>query len=453
MVLNVERQMVAAILQYPELRQRLNKAKISPEDLTDTPAKIILKAINQAAEYGEVVPDTVKKILFDSEMKQSDKTLYATIVDDFVAQELDHTEFSFSYFAKHKEEADLNKALLKAAEARHRGEDISKIKADLLSKLSQISNSDIEIKQYHDTLSKRERERHEIMSGEGMMKFPHELRHLQPYFKFGLAKETMTCIQGSTNAGKSVFLANLVWIATLPENKLNVLYVFSENREVEALSRLDAVVLGKPYEDLYKWYLNDEERTHIKTRHMNDHGRIFYLQPEFENFGADTIEQAIEQAAEQGFPIDILFVDSPDHMKPGKTYGQWFVDKPQVWKDLKALMHKYKIAVVGTWPLREEYSGQTKEGKEPPALTANSGAGGQDVARAMDNIIAFAYDERSDDLMNHRLFVVTKCRDGKRDFQKIRYRIMDNLRFIHAEDFNEQFAPRDLSEAFAPAES
>lgn len=452
MVLNLERQIVAALLQYPDLISKLKRAKIEPSDIEDVPAKIVLKAILKASELGEVTPQTVETIIQDDkQLKTQDKQLYCQVVEDLSGAEVDNTEFTFSYFAERKAESDLRKAMSMAATSLHQREEIAQIKQRLLDSLSKMEISDLQINRYEDGLSARERERNDIKKGDGMMKFTDELRHLSDYFPFGLLRETMTCIQGSTNAGKSIFLANLIWHATKPQNKLNVLYVFSENRAVEALSRLDAVVLGKPYRELYNGYLSRDERSIIVDREKNGCGKIIYCKPEFENFSVSTIEEALELAAQDNILIDMIAIDSPDHMIPTRRTNQYFQDKPQVWKDLKALMHKHKIAIVGTWPLREEYSGYGKGDKEPPALTANSGAGGQDVARPMDNIIAFSYDEKADDLMAHRNFVVTKCRDGKRDFSKMRYRILDNLRFIHADDFNEQFKPKDLDEAFAPS--
>lgn len=451
MVLTLDRQICAALIQYPDLIARLKRAKIEPNDIEDGPSRHILKAILQASELGEVTPATVDMLISDDDsLKAQDKTLYRKVVADISEAPVDNTEFSFQYFAKCKAEAEFRRAMERAANGLHQREDIALVKNKLLEALSKTDTSTLEVGRYEQSLSVRERERNEIKKGDGMMKFTEELRHLSVYFPFGLLRETMTCIQGSTNAGKSIFLANLIWHATKPDNKLNVLYVFSENRAVEALSRLDAVVLGKPYKDLYESFLTREERSLIVDRDKNGYGKIFYCKPEFENFSISTIEEAIELAAEQGSVIDIIAIDSPDHMIPTRRTNQYFQDKPQVWKDLKALMHRLKIAIVGTWPLREEYSGYGKGDKEPPALTANSGAGGQDVARPMDNIIGFSYDERADDLMAHRNFVVTKCRDGKKDFAKLRYRILDNLRFIHADDFNEQFKP-DIEAAFTDA--
>jgi len=451
-----ERKLCAAILKDPKLYDRAKRAKITPQDLTDEVSRRIYSAIISAHEMGGISPESVKTVLSENkEMRQADRSTYLKAIDDLYESEVDATEFTFGYLTKQKEESAFNKALVEAAEARHRGESIEKIKASLFEKIKSSESHDIIVKEYEETVSSRERDRHNRAKGQGLLRFSDRFRHLRQYFPFGIDKQTMTVIQGSTNAGKSVFLANIVWMATEPESKLNVLYIFSENREVEAMSRLDAVVLGKPYRELYESYLNEQERSQLLNRKREGYGQIVYFQPEFENFDVRQVEAALEAAKEKGINIDMIAIDSPDHMKPMKTTGTYHVDKPQVWKDLKALMQRWNILTIGTWPLREEYSGQGKGDKEPPPLTANSGAGGQDVARPMDNIIAFSYDERADDLMSHRLFVVTKCRDGQRDFQKIRYRIGEDLRFTHTDDFNAQFAPGgedDLISAFAESE-
>lgn len=448
--MNFERKLCALLLQDPATYlPRVKRTKIDKEDLEDQPSKVIFEAIMEASSLGEVTQDSVSKMLTSGGLTNSEANLHVEIVEQLCAADVQEVEFTFSFLAKHKEDALLRRYLKAAATDLKTGAEATKVKQQLLDRLSKIKIEDVALKEYEQSFLNRERQRHEKRAGVGMLKLSEQFRHLRRYFPYGFAPGTINIIMGATNAGKSVLLANFVEMASNKESALNVLYVFSENQEIEALSRLDAVVLDKPYKKLYEEYMSKEEVKRVMKRTEDGAGKIFYCKPEFENFTVNTIEQALDAALDRGVKIDAIFIDSPDHMRPLNPSGTYFIDKPQVWKDLKATAEKYEVQVFGTWPLREEFSGQSRNGKEPPELSANSGAGGQDVARVADNIIAFAY-EAADELMKHRIFVVTKARDGVKDFVKLRYMVQDTLRFIHEEDYNKNL-PKDLNEIFQAA--
>jgi hypothetical protein len=449
--MNFERKLCALLLQDPTTYlPRVKRTKLDSSDIDDSPSKIIFEAILNASDLGEVTTESVTELIKQSGLSNSEANLHINIVEELSNASVEEVEFTFSYLAQHKEDSLLRRYLKQAATELKTGSEASRVKQQLIDQLSKIKTEDVSLKEYEENFLGREQERHSRKAGVGMIRLSDEFRHLKRYFPYGFAPGTINIIMGATNAGKSVFLANLVEMSSDKNSRLNVLYVFSENQEVEALSRLDAVVLNKPYKELYEQYLSREEALKIKGRTKEGAGKIFYCKPEFENFTSVTIENALDAAIDQGHRIDAIFIDSPDHMKPLRVAGQHHIDKPQVWKDLKAVAERYNVCVFGTWPLREEYSTPPKAGKERPPLAANSGAGGQDVGRVADNILAFVYDEAVDDLMSHRLFTVTKCRDGVRDFLKLRYMIRDSLRFVHEEDYK-QYLPKDFDEVWQTA--
>lgn len=449
--MNFERKLCALLLQDPtSYLPRVKRVRLESSDLEDKPSQIIFDTIMEVSNMGEVTLDSVKSAIQTSDLNNSDKVLYSEIVSELVEACVEEVEYTFSFLAKHKEEQLLKRYLKQAATSLKTGGDVDHIKKQLSDSLSRLKLEDVNLKEYEDNFLTRETQRHTKKHGLGMVRLSDRFRHLRKYFAYGFSPGTINIIMGSTNAGKSVLLANFVEMAADSNNKLNVLYVFSENQEIEAMSRLDAVVLDKPYKKLYEEYLSRDEILQVKGRSKAGCGKIFYCKPEFENFSSVTIENALDAAIDKGYKIDAVFIDSPDHMRPLKSAGTYHIDKPQVWKDLKSTAEKYMITVFGTWPLREEYSGQSQKGKEPLRLQANSGAGGQDVARVADNIIAFSYDEAVDDLMKHRLFEVVKCRDGVKDFCRLRYMIQDTLKFISAEDY-EASLPKGISEIFKAA--
>lgn len=445
--MNFERKLCALLLQDPSTYlPRVKRTKLDSQDLEDAPSKLIFDAIIEASNLGEVTQDSVCEIIKSSNLSNSEANLHINIIEELTQADVQEVEFTFSYLAKHKEDSLLRRYLKRAATELKTGAEASNVTKQLLDQLSKIKIEDVSLKEYEESFLERERQRHDKRAGIGMVKLSERFRHLRKYFPYGFASGTINIFMGATNAGKSVFLANLVEMASDSENKLNVLYVFSENQEIEALSRLDAVVLNKPYKELYEQYMSKDEAKKIRQRHKDGYGKIFYCKPEFENFTVTTIENALDAAIDRGYKVDAVFIDSPDHMRPLRATGTYFIDKAQVWKDLKATAEKYEISVFGTWPLREEYSGQSRNGKEPLQLAANSGIGGQDVARVADNIVSFAYEE-ADELMRHRIFVVTKCRDGVRDFMKMRYMVQDTLHFEHEEDYAKKL-PKGLDEIF-----
>lgn len=430
---NFEQMLIAGAISNTEISEKIFKARFEPYDFEDVFAGEIFSACIECHKLGNTSLEAVKTYIQSSDIDTNKKGVFIKYLEDANQIELDMGEFGYRKLLNERKERRFRYLLKKTANDlvysnidQKKIYDNHKKQLDILLK----EHQDLSIDDYYSMYIEREMERDRSKSTvKDVFKFDLTLRHFTKYFPRGIAKQTGTIIEGSTGAGKSVFLANLIYLAAHPKNSLNCLYIYSENRTIEALSRLDAIFLDAEYNSLYNSNLNNQQRSFFASGKDNDgYGKVFALRAPLANFDAAFIENAIEQLAEDGVIIDALFVDSPDHMQPLVDQGVWFQNKGQVYMDLKDLYESKNLIFFGTRPQLESFS---KSGE----LTIQSGAGGQGISRLIDNSIAFNYDPNSDSVSDHRLFTVTKARDGKIDFSRMRYKILPSLRFMHEEDF------------------
>jgi archaellum biogenesis ATPase FlaH len=434
--------LLAGCVQDSAILDKVKRTGITPQYFEDQDQKALFTKTLEVSAIGLVNQDTLLAAI--QEDRKLDQPRLKKIVQDLYEYPVDNSHFSLQVILKRKRELDLRNALKdSASKLVLEGATFEDVSKDLTQKLHSLQTSlqDIEINDYFSNMFSRDVERKYISTSSRSLKFTHDLHHLSFYFPRGLAKQTGTVIEGPTGGGKSLFLANLAYVATSAPNLLNVLYVFSENRAIEALSRLDAIFTDTIYDRLYeKDGFNLKLIAEIKPG--SKFGELKTLRAPIDNFNATTIENALDMLFEEGITIDVVLIDSPDHMMPLKDHKVWHQNKAQVWADLKALYEKWDVALIGTRPQNE---GQDKK----DSLTIQSGAGGQGISRLLDNSIAFTYDSSGEALADHRIFTVTKARDSRIDWRRLRYKMLPSLRFIHEEDFNKRYGTEvDIDEIF-----
>jgi archaellum biogenesis ATPase FlaH len=434
--MNFEKLLIAGMLSDDKLANKISNAKFIKEDFDDPQMASLYSICQECLSLGNSSSSAVKTFIQNtSSIAGNEKLVLNKVIDDLGSVTLDLGEFSFNKLIKERKERRFKSMLKATAYNLLNGNGGPAMYQEHKKKLEAImqDNLDIAIDDYYEAHADRDLSRLENVQRKDVFRFDLNLRHFSTYFPRGIAKQTGTIVEGSTGAGKSVFMANLIHLAAHPKNSLNCLYVYSENRTIEALSRLDAIFLDVEYNTLYNKNLEVSQRKFfIQGIEQEGYGKVFCLRAPLLHFNTSLIEAAITQLQEDGVTIDVLFIDSPDHMQPLEDQGVQWQNKAQVYSDLKDLYESKNLIFFGTRPQLESFS---KSGE----LTIQSGAGGQGISRLIDNSIAFNYDPQADSVSDHRLFTITKARDGKIDWKRLRYKILPTLRFMHEEDFQTKF--------------
>lgn len=441
-----EKLLIAALLQGSEgVLEMVRTSGLSPDYLSDGTAKALLTYCLKASDLGSLTPTAVRTLIGNDTIDTQQKTLLNNTIGQMEKLPIPEGSFTMNFFRAKKREAEMRLLLQDTAERVWKGESIDKVVSQVKAKLDELATSttEVEVHQYSKTVMTRDRDRLERIQNNPGLQFVDNLAYFQKYFPFGIQKQTMVAITAPTNLGKSIFLANMLRMAVLGANRHRVLYVFSENRAEEAMARVDAVLLGKPYLSLYVNHLTTEEMVALTSDQMAD---IYYCRLQLDKFSAADIREAIAKInREHKVKIDYVFIDSPDHMTGSTERDDYYLDKTQAWIDLKVLAEDLDVGVIGTRPMDEKFRVGKRKG-EIEKLTASSGANGQKITRLVDAELAFHVDDLETGTSNHRIMTVTKLRDGGSvDNERIRFMIVNSLRFIHEDDFSKMFGSKETS--------
>lgn len=428
------RDIIAAALQDKSVYKRLKRSGFRSRHFKkDEVAQFIYKKITSTFDY-EINVELLKEMIQeDSSLSEEDSFLYVQEIERMEKQDISSVDASISYLDKKRKDIELQEVLLRVSEERLRDRDVNDVLNTLERSILKINSSlDFpELNDYFKTVNARDAQRIAMaVSNSSGIKITNLLQPFAPYFPRGIANETITAIEGPTNAGKSVALANFLHMALHPENGLNCLYVFSENREIEALSRLDSIFLNKKYDEIYKGKLNSKEKLVFKEAKDKGYGRLIAVRAPFENFDSELIKKILDECYDDGINIQAIFVDSPDHMQPSLRHNVWYLNKYQVWADLKALAEGHQVPIMGTRPATARSTDKDKK-------DSTMGAGGYQISLLLDNIIALNFNPGEDMTTGIRKFQVTKVRDGVFNNDLLYFRLLDSLRLVPENTFEE----------------
>lgn len=441
-----EKLLIAALLQGSDgVLEMVQTSGLTPDNLTDGTAKSLLGYCLKAADLGSLSTAAIRALIGNDSIDTQQKTLLNNSLGQLEKMPIPEGAFTMNFFRAKKRESEMRALLQDTVDRVWKGEDIDKVVGSVKTRLEELTvgATDVEVYQYSKTVMTRDRDRLERIQNSPGLQFVDNLAYFQKYFPFGIQKQTMVAITAPTNLGKSIFLANMLRMAVLKANRQKVLYVFSENRAEEAMARVDAVLLGKPYLSLYTNHLSTEEMVALTSEEMGD---IYYCRLQLDKFSAIDIREAIAKIhREHKVKIDYVFIDSPDHMTGSTDREDYYLNKTQAWIDLKVMAEDLDVGVIGTRPMDESNRVAKKKG-EVQKLTANSGANGQKITRLVDAELAFHVDDLETGTANHRIMTVTKLRDGGSvDNERIRFMIINSLRFIHEDDFSKMFGSKETS--------
>lgn len=423
-----ERTLVAGCLQDPKVLRTVRRSTLLPNHIGDKVGRYLLELALDISREGfvteEIVLECIKK---DSKLDPKVKPVYLQTALDYFKEDISNAFFTLGKIQDKVKEKESIRIASNIASDLQAGEKIDTVLDRMQQHLNKIKNTDIsyELFDYVATFDQRKSERLETVSeGAKSLKFIDNIHPFRHYFPRGLQPETITAIGGRTGVGKSMFMTNMLRVATLPGNGLNVLYVVAENSKIETGSRLDSIMLDRDYESLFVPVSRDPRGDEFFTNFMEGRGGgIWIAKVDVGRFSTLHIKNMIEECREAGFNPDVLAVDSPDHMVPegDRKLSSWG-EKGAVYTDLKDLANAEELIVLTTLPMKAS-------SKRQDSVSAEDAAGSYDISRLSNHMIFFT-ETPDDKMLSRATLTVTKNRSGAIDDKHIYFRFSPSRRML-----------------------
>jgi KaiC/GvpD/RAD55 family RecA-like ATPase len=438
--MGLEKRLIVGCINDESIITQVKSSSLEPKHLNNEQNKYLLDAILELDSIGDVSFSVLKDYISSDESIHGDKKdALKTRLKDLKGEDVGGVNFSIQKISDIAKKREFTELLNESVELFEQKDDVDQVLDRLSKRVRRIqgSGTDYDLYDYMGSYPEREVERSKIEEGSednltiGLNLYPFR----DPYFKKGLLPKQTTAIGGPTYAGKSVAMINFIRMAAHPINGFNVLYVVSENRRIEAASRLDSVILGKEYDELYEEQLDKDGQDFFEDALHDGWGKIFLSKVRIQDFDSSTIEAMLHDVkGRSGEQIDVLAIDSPDHQNALGDAEQWWRRKGMVYAENKQLAEEYDLINLTTLPMKPSSAKGDTIGPEDTA-------GSYDIARYCDNLIMFNVDP-SDRKLNRGKLQVTKSRDGQVDEETLYFYFENNLRLLPWDDvFNGQVSP------------
>lgn len=440
-----EKGLIAACLQDSKIVERAMMAKIKPHHFKDRDCGIIFDIIGQLTREGaEVNPKTIgMSVGFRTDIEKRHKDVLKSKISSYSKDNVDITEFSIMTMVEKRRVTDITSSIGDIIDRIHEGtssaDELEKELSHLVKSIS-AKGDKIDLGEYNTLDAWRERvetrrQMRQAMEegGAGYLKLAGYLTVFKDYFPNGFPPQTITSVAGMTNVGKSHMMNAFAYMSILPENACNTLYIISENRRIETESRLDSIMSGEDSQEVAKGEESRVQEKIFKRQKKDGWGRLFTCKVTVGKFDKSTIETAMDFIREHyGVTINVLVIDSPDHMVPEGMSERAFgwEKKGGVYNDIKALADDYNLPIITSVPSQAATEGKSDVGN------ANV-AGSYDIARMVDNMIMFLHSPQ-DDLLNRRRVKVTKLRGAALDAQIIALRLKSDLTYTVWRELDEE---------------
>lgn len=425
-----ERDFVTVALRNPSILRRAKRSGLKPEHFKTDIYRDIFRTVeslwSQVEEYNiEDVKNFVQLQTKIDPRKKEEIVLKIEALSDIDAE---ITDFSLEILKERQKTSMLGSALSQTIDRlQDPSQEIDDAISFLYKQASRLKDEQKEFEGsiYHTGWANRVTERMDTHKPSSKsIRMNEFFKYFEPYFQRGFEPGTLSIIAGSTGSGKSVYISNFCYLAAHPSNGLNVLYVVSENKMLQAQSRLDSIFLDRKYESLYEKRIHEKEGAKFFTDYKQEgFGTVAVYKARPNHFTSMTIESMIEDCVDQGHPPDVLLIDSPMLMKPIQKRRDVWQDMMEVYDDLKALYDDtaYNLITVATHQLRKESGG--KQNKDTGDLS-----GSVKAAQNADHIITL-HTSKDDFFSGRRRVEIVKNRDGKMDAKIISLQLTDSLRF------------------------
>lgn len=434
--MDAEKKLVSACLQDEDILKKTYRSNISTQDIDNEVYEYLLDSAIELFTLGDdVSKESVEAFINEDDLTQDKKKEALHFADKLFKDAVDSANFTVKELNKKKKKKEFIESTYDAVEDLEHGESVDEIIQNQKEKLEHLENTDYtdyQLWNFWEDNARRKKERHEINQGnDKTLDFKLNLEPFSEYFKRGWQVQEISAVAGPTYAGKSTLASNVIYMALHPENGLNGLYVFAENRKVQAGSRLDSIFLDRKYDNLFKDPLNDNYGDDFyKEAREEGWGDLNYAKVIPNKFDINTIRSILRDTkegltsgtAQQGFDPDFLVIDSPDHQRPTNEHDQFWANKGQVYWDIKQLAEEEDLIVVTTLPMKPS-------SRDKDSVSAEDTAGSYDIARIVDNMVSFNVDEE-DHLVNRAKLEVVKNRDGDIDSEQVHLKFQPSMRMV-----------------------
>jgi len=394
-------------------------------------SRYIYNTIDKLSRYDYYDLEAIKTcIIEDRSVEEGVKRSYLEQAEDLFRVDTSNINLAVDILKEKLYDKEMRALVNRAARQILNKESPEEVYEEMISLRDRVKSSEVNFEsyKYYDGWGSRREERLETVEDESRsLKCVGNLSPFGKYFTRGIFKEEITAIGGPTYAGKSILLSNFINIAMHPENGLNVLYVFAENRAIQALSRIDAIVLDRDYDALFLTSNDPRGDKFFSTAREEGWGdmRAYKVVPG--SFTADDIQLMIDECKDEGFFPDVLAIDSPDHQRSIKPLKDSWQVKGQVYWDIKALVTRENLIALTSLPMKPS-------SVKSSSVSAEDVAGSYDISRIVDNLILFNVNQ--DDAMLGRITLqIPKNREGKTDKKNIEFRVKNSLKVVPWEEF------------------
>jgi KaiC/GvpD/RAD55 family RecA-like ATPase len=430
-MMDYESILLSACIKDIHTLKRARRADIAKHFFTDKFQKYLYNALCHLVDFNYYDLASIEAYIYeDKAVDDSFKHSCLEALRDISSLDSSNADFSYEILKSKSNEKEMNLLLNKAAKMVLAKEPVKEVFEEMSLLSGKIATSRVayEAFSYYDGWQNRKAERVEVIAEEvKSLKFNENLRPFKNYFTRGISKEEITAIGGPTYAGKSIMLSNFINMATNPINGLNVIYVFAENRAIQALSRLDSIFLDRDYDNLFVSSNDFNGDKFFLNARQEGWGDLMAFKVTPGAFSVNDIRSMIEECKSRGFHPDVLAVDSPDHQISVKNLKDSWQIKGQVYWELKALAESEKLILLTSLPMKASSVKNSTPRSEDVA-------GSYDISRIVDNLILFNVNP-DDAILGRVNLVVTKNREGRVDNKDIQFRVKNSLKVQPWEDF------------------
>lgn len=338
-----------------------------------------------------------------------------------------YPNMSMNFVKKLSQKKDIKESLssiLTAIESKKTEEEVLEMFFSETEKLKKhrSSESDYIISNPLEKIEERLENRKETYNNGNTILFNSSPLHY--FFPLGIGAAESVGICADTNVGKSILAENLIEIIIDKPNCRNLLYIYTENEQIQSEARLDAMVGKVSYNKAYTGSLDEQEIGKLKARYeelSNGGGRLFFAKVIPNKFTILTVTDIVaELEVEHNLKIHVIICDSPEHQSPVFKFKEHWMNKAAVYLEWKTFYSMKRISVFTTIQRKANHAEMFKKSKAPKdddmdmpdPPKPEEAAGSVEIPRMLDYMLAINRREGLDRLYGRNKLWLIKARNS-----------------------------------------
>lgn len=172
----------------------------------------------------------------------------------------------------------------------------------------------------------------------------------------GIRDSEFAIVVGNTNVGKSRFAINMTYNGLL--KGLKVLHIITENALDTTMIDFDAKFLGVDSKILRLGLYSDEQYVDFINKFNSPSSQCFLKNLKVLSVPVRTSFAYIEAVVERNKDIDVIVIDSLDHIKCLENYKEYRLQQTAVYWEFFSLVQRHKLIGVSTTHAGKEWAGR-----------------------------------------------------------------------------------------------